>query len=149
MNAFERHDRFDLSLNLSTSFGYYAEDDDNRRVLANVRSSLRDGGVFVIETVGKETLARIFTPSSVDSHEDGTLIAQTRRVVDDWSRIESDWTIIRDGAARTYRVEHWRYSATEIKAMCRDAGFDRVEVYGSLGGTSYDHNSRRLVVVAN
>src|SRR5579862_1805434 len=58
MREFLRKSTFDLACNLFTSFGYFDTDDDNRRVLRNVHDSLKPGGVFVMEMLGKERLAR-------------------------------------------------------------------------------------------
>ena len=43
-----------------TSFSYFEDPQEDRRVVANVYCSLKPGGVFLLETHGKETLAHIF-----------------------------------------------------------------------------------------
>lgn len=49
MRAIEWRDRFDVALNLFTSFGYFGAEDDERRVLAGIRRALRPGGELVID----------------------------------------------------------------------------------------------------
>ena len=39
------------------------------------------------------------------------------------------------------------YSATDLKTLLADAGFEDVKVYGSLTGAPYNHEARRLVLV--
>ena len=51
---------FDVIVNLFGSFGYFENPDDDRKVVANMYASLRAGGRFLIETAGKEILARHF-----------------------------------------------------------------------------------------
>src|ERR1017187_4812379 len=46
MRHFERPASFHLACNLFTSFGYFEREEDNLRVLANIRESLRDGGAL-------------------------------------------------------------------------------------------------------
>ena len=58
MRTFARDDAFDLALNLYHSFGYFEDEADDRRVLANLRRSLRPGGTLAAAGVHVEpTLA--------------------------------------------------------------------------------------------
>src|SRR5262249_48327603 len=63
MREFRRPGVFDLALSLLTSFGYFAAREEDVQVLRNVRTSLRPEGVFVMDMVGKEWLARHFQPT--------------------------------------------------------------------------------------
>ncbi|MGO9605884.1 MAG: hypothetical protein ACLQAT_21265 [Candidatus Binataceae bacterium] len=40
------------------------------------------------------------------------------------------------------------YSGAELIALMKQAGFGRVETYGSLAATPYDNRAERLVAVA-
>ena len=51
---------YDAVLNLYTSFSYFEDPEEDRRVLVNVHESLKDGGVFILQMMGKEVIARIF-----------------------------------------------------------------------------------------
>jgi SAM-dependent methyltransferase len=146
MRDFRRPDSFDLALSLFTSFGYFREDADNQRVLDNVAASLRPGGNFVLDMMGKEVLARIFNPTASSEVPEG-IVVQRRRVADDRSRIENEWILLRDGTARAFRFDHWIYSAREIKHMFTQAGFADVQVFGNYMGAPYGPEASRLVVV--
>ena len=147
MRRFCRPGAFDLALNLFTSFGYFLEPADDRRVVENVYASLRPGGVFVLDLMGKEVLARIFRER--DWHrEEGFVVMEERVVRNAWSWIESRWTILRPGRKTEIQLSHRLYSAAELEGLLRSAGFGSVEVYGDLEGSPYDHNARRLVSVA-
>ena len=63
MRQFVRPAAFDLAINLFTSFGYFDEAAANRRVLENVYESLRPGGTFVFDHLGKEVLATRYQPT--------------------------------------------------------------------------------------
>jgi SAM-dependent methyltransferase len=147
MRDFHRPDSFDIALSLFTSFGYFRDDEENQRVLNNVFANLRAGGVFVLDAMGKETLARIFNPTSVEDIPGGLFI-QRRRPVDTWSRMDNEWIIIRDGVQRSFRIEHWIYSGREISQMMARAGFADVRVFGDYAGSPYGPAAKRLVVVA-
>lgn len=147
MREFVREGEFDAVINLYTSFGYFEDEGENVRVLRNVRKSLKDGGAFLIDTQGKETLALKFEERKWSEQGDAHLL-QESRVVDDWAWVESRWILVRDGVKKEFTVRIRLYSATEMKALLESAGFEKVEVFGSLDGKPYDHQAERLVAVA-
>lgn len=148
MRRFVRPQSFDLAINLYTSFGYFEDPEDDLKVLANVRASLRDGGRLVMQMAGKELLAGIFQPSSVDEIPGAGLLVQRRTVTDDWSRMRNDWTIVRGREAHTVSFSHTIYSARELRDRLATAGFHDVKIYGDLAGGQYGPGAERLVAVA-
>ncbi len=148
MRDFRRPGSFDLALSLFTSFGYFRNDADNQRVLDNVFSSLRPGGSFVLDMMGKEVLARIFNPTDSSDEPEGVVVRR-RKVVDDWNRMANEWILLRDGTAHAYRFDHWIYSGREITRMFNEAGFTDVIVFGDYLGAAYGPEATRLVVVGH
>jgi len=149
MRNFCRPQSFDLALNMFTSFGYFEKHQDNLKVLQNVNRSLIHGGKFVIEIMGKETLASIFHSATVEETEEGLLLIQRHRISDGWNRIENDWLLIEnDDILGRWKFSHWVYSATELRNMLLQSGFLNVDIYGSLEGTPYNLESGRLIAVA-
>jgi len=152
MRRFRRPLAFALIVNLFTSFGYFEDPLEDRRVLENFHASLAPGGALVMEMMGKEILARIFRERDWERVGD-LLVLEERRVMRDWSWVESRWTLIRaEGAGRAQLVEldlsHRLYSAAELSALLESVGFHPVEVYGDLAGSRYDTEAKRLVMVA-
>jgi SAM-dependent methyltransferase len=147
MRRFRRPQAFEAAINLFTSFGYFPDPGDDRLVVENVHASLKPGGVFLLDLMGKEVLARIFRER--DWHrEEGFVVMEERSVQKAWTWIESRWTILRQGRKTEIDLSHRLYSAAELEALLRSAGFSFVEAYGDLEGSPYDHNARRLVAVA-
>src|SRR5271155_2178344 len=91
MRRFRQPANFELACSLFTSFGYFADEADNLRVLQNVWESLRDGGVFVIDVISKERVARNWKDSLVTEFPDGALLLQRPQVRGDWNRLENEW----------------------------------------------------------
>ena len=60
MRTFCRPDSYDAVINMFTSFSYFEDPEEDRQVIANVYQSLKSEGKLILETHGKETLARIF-----------------------------------------------------------------------------------------
>jgi len=147
MRAFRREGSYDAVLNLFTSFGYFEDPRDDLRVVDNVYASLRSGGVVVMQLMSKEVLARIFRPR--DWYEqDGLLVLEERKVRQNWSWIESRWTLISGQRRIDLDLSHRLYAASELMLLLRDRGFGKVEAYGDFDGSLYDEKATRLVVVA-
>jgi SAM-dependent methyltransferase len=148
MRTFVRPSRFELVINLFTSFGYFGDVEEDLAVLRNVFRSLVPGGLFVIDVIGKEIVARGFAPSAVEKRDDGTLLVQIREITDNWYRIRSHWLLIRNREVTHIHFEHALYSGRELVDLLKRADFENVKLFGSLQGDPYDLNAKRLVAVA-
>ncbi|HLG96238.1 MAG TPA: class I SAM-dependent methyltransferase [Bryobacteraceae bacterium] len=148
MRSFVRESSFELACNLFTSFGYFEHEQEDLEVLRNVHRSLRPGGVFILEMLGKERLARILERAVCTDLGDGALLLQRHEIRSDWSRVRNEWILLKDGRYRTFPFEHTVYSGRELKERLFAAGFAEVELFGGLEGTPYDVDANRLVAVA-
>ncbi len=148
MREFVRPGSYDLAVNLFTSFGFFDDPSDNRRVLEHLFASLRSGGIAVLDMLGKEVLASIFEPSDARKLSDGSVLVQFRRVRDGWRRIDAEWLLIRDGSMRRFASRLWLYSGHELEQLLSEVGFEQVELYGDLAGSTYGPGATRLVAVA-
>lgn len=148
MRHFMRSAVYDLVLSMFTSFGYFDDKDDDLTVLRNMYHSLQPGGTCVLDMLGKERLAKIFQPTTSEQAPDGTLWVQRHEIVDDWSRIRNEWTVIKDGRARSFTFQLTVYSGQELKDRLFQAGFRRVRLCGDLEGQAYGPQAERLVAVA-
>jgi len=147
MKDFCRPEAFDGALMMFTSFGYYREPDDNFEVLSHVYSSLKKGGKFLVDVMGKEVIARIFCERDWREHN-GVISLEERRPSENWTKMENRWIIIDGKTQKEFRFSHWVYSASELSTLLMKSGFSSVKVFGALEGALYDHTARRLVAVA-
>ena len=139
---------FDAALNLFTSLGYLERDEDVG-VLREMLRVLRPGGPLVLETVHRDTLARIFLPRTWDWLPDGSLFAQER---------EADWVagtvsnrhvvVTQDGERIERRFLHRLYTVTEWVDMLREAGFAEVECFSDWAGEKPSTPDQRLIMRA-
>jgi SAM-dependent methyltransferase len=148
MRNFVRPANFDLACSLFTSFGYFEDEQDNLRVLRNLYLSLKDSGVLVVEVLGKERLARVWKDTMCTELEDGSLMFQRPQIRDDWTRIRSEWTLVKDGRARSFTFEHTVYSGRELKDGLLSCGFNQVQLFGDQQGSPYGLDAQRLIAVA-
>jgi SAM-dependent methyltransferase len=146
MRAFRRPDAFDLAVSMFSSFGYFADRADDRQVAANVHNSLRSGGLALIDVMSKELTGR-FKDTWFTEAENVTKV-ERHEIVDNWTRIKSEWLLIRDGSVQRFEYYVRIYSGQELSDLLRDVGFGDVVLYGDLDGRSYGPSARRLVAVA-
>jgi SAM-dependent methyltransferase len=148
MRDFMRPGFYRLVLNLWTAFGYFDKKDDDHRVLRNIFTSLKLGGVCVIDVFGKERLAKGFAATTSTRNADGSLLIQTHEIFDDWTRIRNEWILLKGSRARRFKFHHTIYSGHELKDLLRQAGFAEVKLYGDFDGRPYGLDAPRLVAVA-
>lgn len=147
MRSFRRPDAFDAAIDLFTSFGFFEDFKEDKQVLENIYTSLKPGGKLLLDVMGKEVLARIFRPRDW-FEEGGTILLEERKLLDDWSRIETRWIILRGREREEFTISLRLYSGAELSWLLQEVGFRGVELFGSLDGTPYDHDARRLVALA-
>jgi SAM-dependent methyltransferase len=148
MREFRRDRAFDAAINLFSSFGYFEDPEDDRRVARNVCRSLKPGGAFLIDTMSKEVLARKFQPRGWSELADGAVLLQERRLVDGWSGLHTTWTRLRDRERQSFTFYMRLYAGTELATLLREAGFAEVTLFGWFDGSPYDHDARRLLALA-
>jgi SAM-dependent methyltransferase len=123
MRRFRRPQAFDFALNLSTSFGYFDDPDDDLVVLQNLRACLRTKGKLLLEMVGKELLARNFQPRYWHRHPDrAEYLLEERRITEGWRWVENEWILIRDGESKCFKFRLRLYSARNSPARCLRQG---------------------------
>jgi SAM-dependent methyltransferase len=147
MRAFCRPEAFDAVVNYFTSFGYFEAPEDDRRVVSNVYESLKTGGAFLLDMMGKEVLARILEGTRWQE-EGGAILLQETKVKRNWSWVETRWILLKDGDRQDFHISHRLYSAAELASLLEGCGFGNLEVYGDVEGGPYDHTAQRLLVVA-
>jgi len=147
MRDFARAEAFDLILSMFTSFGYFDDKCEDLQVLGNILTSLKPGGVCLIDVMGKEHLARIFQATTSDMLPDGTKLIQRHEIFDEWTRVRNEWILIRKGKAKSFKFHHTIYSGQELRDRMRQAGFTDVKLFGNLDGDEYGANATRLIVI--
>lgn len=148
MRDFVRPGAFDLALSLFTSFGYFDTRDEDLSVLCNIRSSLRPGGVFLIDVISKEYFASRPCMTQWERWFTGEIHVHHCEVLPGWARLRVEWLLVKDEHARCFEFEHNLYSGQELAALLERAGFSEIRLFGSLAGTPYDHSVSRLVARA-
>ena len=154
--AWERRDmrdlpwpeEFDGAFCSWNSFGYFDEQ-GNADFLRAVSNALKPGARFVIDTPLVETRlpemeaeARVWWPV-------GDLLAlEDRRFDHVNSRVESQWTFLRDGRIEKKSFSLRLYTYRELRCLLEQAGFGKHQAYGTLDWEPFVLGSTWLYLVA-
>ncbi len=143
---FQTTQRFSLSLNLFTSFGYFDDDEDNFRVILKAYDLLIDGGYFVIDYFNKNYLLKNLIPTTVFS-ENGLRITQNRAI--QGTRVVKNITIENNGSIEEFYESVRLYSYDEMLDYIKKAGFSILKEYGDYNGNNFiNESSPRLIILA-
>jgi ubiquinone/menaquinone biosynthesis C-methylase UbiE len=138
---------FDAALNLFSSLGYLGDEDDTR-VLAEIRRVLRPGGRLVIEIMHRDALVLHFRDSGWHLVGEGRVLLEQRTFDPAAGVAQTTQTLVEPSGERDSRTFSLRvYTATELLGMLDRAGFEESRCYGDLAGGPFATDSR-LVIVA-
>ena len=139
----------DAAFNWWTSFGYFEDDAENRRMMERAADSLKTGGLFVLDYMNRAERIASFGDKDV-------LVAQTP---------EGRWESIFD-RARDMVVKSWiyrdaagndvakngsgakLYSPAQLQRLLEQAGFKDVEFRGDWSGGPLTATSPRCIAIA-
>lgn len=148
MREFLRPEGFDTVLVMWTSFGYFVDEADHARVLANIAANLAPGGLLLLDLLGLETLCRTLEPVHLTEYEDGRLLIERPVLTDYATRLENEWLLIDGEQVRRAMFSHRVWSASEIRRLVEDTGMTVERMDADLEGNPYGFEAERLLVQA-
>ena len=146
----------DYVMILGNSFGYFANEEDDKKVLAAVARTLHSGGVLVLDITDGEWIKQNMDPRSwewIDKHH---FVCRERELSDDGDRLICREVITHDerGVIADQFYAERLYSAERITKILEEAGFRHIRQHGNLqadsarGGQDIGMMSRRLLITA-
>lgn len=139
---------YELVANLFNSFGYFADEGDDRAMLAGLADVVADGGWLVLEVANPAAL--LAEPSrSIERLDDATVHVQ-RRVDPDSGRLHVRYRLHpHDGTPpRETGTIQRLWTADELVALVDACGLQPAGVFGDLDARPLDDAQDWLVVVA-
>jgi SAM-dependent methyltransferase len=137
---------FDRVMLLFTAFGYF-NDDDNLRVLKNVRDALRPGGLFITDSMNRDVILKNFQPVHV-SEKDGNLMIDRNTFDSQAGLLHNQRIVIRNGVRKDKPFKIRVYNPNELADLLARAGLEVYSMYGGFDAQPVSTDSRRLVVLA-
>lgn len=148
LRTFSEKEKYDMAVNLYTSFGYCDTEEEDTKILENIFSSIKKGGTFVLETTSRETAIINFT-SGEEFYRGDIKVITDFSVKGAWEGLDSKWTLILpDGKKIVHDFVQRLYSAAELKKKLLQMGYTSAEVYGGYDKRPYDQNAVTMVIVA-
>jgi len=138
---------FDGAYCFGNSFGFL-EYADMESFLSGVSRALKPGGRFVIETgMAAESIITKFETES--SHQiDDILLTIKERYLAEESCIDTEYVFEQNGKVESRYAKHWIYTIGEIRRMLERAGFEVLNLYGSLRCEPYTLGADELYLMA-
>lgn len=140
--------RFDAVANLFTSFGFFLDPADDRRVLFEFARVLRPDGVLVWHGGSRDGVVARFLQRDWWRTRDGTLIAQERSFdpLSGVLTIASTWNGVIGAGEREHRIR--LYSATHLSELFRDAGLIVEQAFDGWSDRPLTRRSSEMLLVA-
>jgi SAM-dependent methyltransferase len=141
---------FDAAMNLWTSFGYFAKESDDRKVLKGVARALKPGGYFLIELVDHGWVRKRTSHRHWNRQSDGSYLLQDAVLLEGRDpRVINEWTILRRGRKPLRaRFVLRGYDKPRLYAALRRAGLRPLKSWTTLVGFARQKFNGRLVVLA-
>lgn len=147
MRALSWTSEFDGAYCFGNSFGYLGWD-QARQFLAALARALKPGARFIVDT---GMVAESILPSLVRNRWfrlGDILMLSENRYDPAESRLDIDYTFVRDGQVETRPTSSYVYTVAEFRGMHEEAGFRPLEMLGSIAGEAYQLGSPRLILVS-
>jgi ubiquinone/menaquinone biosynthesis C-methylase UbiE len=133
-------EKFDVVLNLHSSFGYFSTDNDNEKVMKQLLSTIRPGGRIGIHILNRDWLVRQYDPSNFVWKETEKSFEVSVRNFNPETKYNQLLTVSIDkksGKTKTVLSRMRFYSADELIAMMKRCGIKDVKVFGSYNGEKF------------
>lgn len=133
----------DLTVNLFTSFGYFATDAEHASALAEMAGTVRRGGWLVLDFLNANAVKAGLVPEE-ESHLAGQPV-RIRRELADGGRVVEKRITTADGRVFTERVR--LFSEEELTGMLEAASLSIRHRFGDYDGGGITSSSPRIVLM--
>ncbi len=142
---FKSDDKFNLVLNLFTSFGYFESDEENFSVLQKAYDLLADDGFFVLDFFNSYFLKQNLVESSEEILGD-VKIHQFRKIKK--SRVTKKIVITKNGNLSKFEESVRMFTKDELVNAIQNIGFDIYKTFGDFLGNEFEQfTSPRLIMI--
>ena len=140
-------------MSMFTSFGYFADDDDNRRVLAEVSRVLKPGGTFLLDFInaGKILRAELAELAGTVRESQGYEIEEVRELDDHDAFLVKHVSAkhMESGEVTQYHERLRLYHREQLEEMLVTSGLTPSACFGDYQRGSYhEETSDRLIVIS-
>lgn len=146
LREFSISSKFDLVVNLFTSFGYFQSDEENFKMFKVASDHLKDSGYLVLDYLNKKFIENNLVPQSVEEIEGGKII-QERKI--EGERVIKTIKIRKNGNDSEFYESVRMYGIADLERIFEETGFKIQNVFGNSDGSSFDlETSPRIIFIA-
>ena len=140
--------RFDAVVNLFTSFGFFDDPYDDRKVLAELARVLKPDGVLIWHGGSRDGVMARFLARDWWTTADGTVFGQERRFdpLSGFLEITSTWRGPKGDGERTHRIR--LYTASELAARMQEVGLVVEQAFDAWTERPLSRKSSEMLLVA-
>jgi len=140
--------KFDVVVNLFTSFGFFDSPQDDLMVLEQFARVLKPGGQLVWHGGSRDGVMARFLSRDWWSTADGTLFGQERRFdpLSGFLNITSTWRGPKGDGERSHRIR--LYSASELASRMRDVGLVVEQAFDAWQDKPLTRKSSEMLLLA-
>lgn len=142
---------FDLVVNFFTSFGYFAQPEEDELVLSEIRRVLSQGGHFMLDFLNAERVRSGLVPRD-ERWLDDRRVVQERRLEENATVVVKEIRIYQREAAEpesTFFERVRLYTPAELEGMLRAAGLHVAHTYGDYTGASACPDCPRYILLGH
>lgn len=139
---------FECVTNFFTSFGYFAEPEDDRQVLEEIHRTLREGGWFALDFLNAERVREGLVEE--DERQLGERrVVQRRRLEEEGRVVVKEIEILAPGGDtnRTFHERVRLYGPKELEALLREVGLEVEHLFGDYSGRSFAGDAPRCILL--
>jgi cyclopropane fatty-acyl-phospholipid synthase-like methyltransferase len=139
--------KYDLAINLFTSFGYFEDEEENLSFFSEAFELLNNKGYFIIDFFNTNFIRQNLIPYSEDLIN-GQKIIQERKIVG--NRVVKKILITKNGTRKNFMESVRMYSDRDLISTIQNNNFRIEKVFGDYNGSKFDLNSSpRIIIISS
>ncbi|QOW09658.1 class I SAM-dependent methyltransferase [Kaistella flava (ex Peng et al. 2021)] len=128
-------EKVDAVLNLFTSFGYFEDENDDRKVFQSISNVMKDNGYFVLDFLNAKWVENTLIEEDKTSKE-GIDFTIKKKIED--QHVIKDITFNDDGKDYHFFEKVKLHTLDEINSYAEEFGFERVQIFGDYHLNEFD-----------
>ncbi len=136
--------RYDLILSLFTSFGYFADDADNEKVISSVSGALNPGGRFWLDFLNPASVIDNLVPVSEKTLGEGIEVVESRSIEN--GTVHKVIKFTKGDIAKTYHERVKLYKRENLESFFNRNGIVVSGVFGNYSGNNWTEKSERTII---
>lgn len=138
--------KYDLILNLFTSFGYFESDYENFKIFRTAFDHLTENGFFILDFFNASFIQKNLISESFDTYG-SNIIIQKRKI--EGLRVKKEIIIKNNSQSESYFESVRMYTKDELTNELIKIGFEIIKTFGDFQGNEFNESlSPRIIIIA-